>query len=257
MNFPPNPPISIASGSDNFINSRSVRPQQSVWGQQSSQTGSRRGLTPLFTSDLTSSSTVGARRPAASSSPGPYNSTTSPLASTFSSVLSSSNRPGGGRHTSSGSSSSSPFAAFQTGSQQLPSLQSGQSITSPRSRTITPLSHLASPAASNPAAQGGGGGVGGGGAGGGGASRSATYSPSLSGTNVGSPTAFAFDRSATLPSGASSATPGQSSLSKISVAQVLLLLDSISEKEGKAKWDSKADQIRKVSLTISPGYMKL
>jgi CCR4-NOT transcription complex subunit 1 len=41
---------------------------------------------------------------------------------------------------------------------------------------------------------------------------------------------------------------GQSSVSKISVTQVLLLLDSFSDKDGKAKWESKADQIRKVFL---------
>jgi CCR4-NOT transcription complex subunit 1 len=40
---------------------------------------------------------------------------------------------------------------------------------------------------------------------------------------------------------------GQSSLSKISVAQVFLLLDSINEKEGKEKWETKAAQIHKVS----------
>jgi CCR4-NOT transcription complex subunit 1 len=35
-------------------------------------------------------------------------------------------------------------------------------------------------------------------------------------------------------------------LTKISVAQVLLLLDTITEKQGKAKWEVKAEQIKKV-----------
>ena len=51
--------------------------------------------------------------------------------------------------------------------------------------------------------------------------------------------------SSSLPVSASSGS-GQSSLTKISVAQVLLLLDTISEKQGKAKWDIKAEQIKKV-----------
>jgi CCR4-NOT transcription complex subunit 1 len=247
MNFPPNPPSSTASGSDNHSSTRSSRSQQSVWGRPSSQAGTRQGLTPLATSDLSSGTAFSARRPVASNSPGPYSSTTSPLTSTFSSVLSSSNRLSGSRHLSSTSSTGSPLTLFQAGAQQPPSFPSGQSVTSPRSRTVTPLSQLASTASTQSAAQAGGGAAGISSAGGG-ASRSGTYSPSLSGTNIGSPTAYSFDRSTTLPSGASSAAGGQSSLSKISVAQVLLLLDSISEKEGKAKWESKADQIRKVRL---------
>lgn len=42
-------------------------------------------------------------------------------------------------------------------------------------------------------------------------------------------------------------TPTNQSVSKIVVTQVFLLLGSITEKEGKAKWDSQADAIRKVS----------
>jgi CCR4-NOT transcription complex subunit 1 len=247
MNLPPNPPSSTASGSDNYSGTRSGRPQQSVWGRPSSQAGTRQGLTPLATSDLSSGPTFSARRPLASNSPGPYSSTTSPLTSTFSSVLSSSNRLGGSRHLSSTSSTSSPLNLFQAGAQQPPSFPSSQSVTSPRSRTVTPLSQLASTASTQPAAQTGGGAAGYSSAGGG-ASRSGTYSPSLSGNNIGSPTAYSFDRPTTNPPGASSAGGGQSSVSKISVTQVLLLLDTFSDKEGKAKWESKADQIRKVFL---------
>lgn len=247
MNFPPNPPSSIAPSSDKYQNVRSNRPQQSVWGRPPSQAGTRQGLPPLATSDLNSGSAFSARRAATSNSPGPYNNTTSPLTSTFSSVLSSSSRLSGGRHPSSTSSTGPPLTLFQAGAQQPPSHQSGQSVISPRSRTATPLSQLASTASIHSNSQGGGGAVGSNNGGGGG-SRTGTYSPSLSSTYIGSPTAFSFDRNASLTSGASSAPGGQSSLSKISVAQVLLLLDSISEKEGKAKWDSKADQIRKVSV---------
>ena len=245
MNFPPNPPSSIASGSDKYQSARSNRPQQSVWGRPSSQTGTRQGLPPLATSDLNSGTAFSARRATASISPGPFNNTNSPLTSTFSSVLSSSTRNNAPRHPSSTSSTNSPLTLFQAGAQQSSFHQPGHSIISPRSRTVTPLSQLASATSTHSASQGGGGVVGPG-SGGGGGPRSGTYSPSLSSNNIGSPTAFSFDRSATLPSGANSAVGGQSSLSKISVAQVLLLLDSISEKEGKAKCESKADQIRKV-----------
>jgi CCR4-NOT transcription complex subunit 1 len=247
MNFPPNPPSSTASGSDNYSGTRSGRPQQSVWGRPSSQAGTRQGLTPLATADLSSGPTFSARRPVASNSPGPYSSTTSPLTSTFSSVLSASNRLSGSRHLSSTSSTSSPLNLFQAGAQPQSSFLSSQSVTSPRSRTVTPLSQLASTTSTQPAAQTGGGAAGYSSAGGG-ASRSGTYSPSLSGNNLGSPTAYSFDRSTANPTGQSAAGGGQSSVSKISVTQVLLLLDSFSDKEGKAKWESKADQIRKVLL---------
>lgn len=79
-----------------------------------------------------------------------------------------------------------------------------------------------------------------------GISRSAAFSPLLTGNTINSPTGFPSDKAgATATSGANS---GQSSLSKISVAQVFLLLDSINEKEGKEKWETKAAQIHKVFL---------
>lgn len=49
-----------------------------------------------------------------------------------------------------------------------------------------------------------------------------------------------------LPMILSPAATGPSSLSKISATQILLLLDTISEREGKAKWDSKAEKIQKL-----------
>jgi CCR4-NOT transcription complex subunit 1 len=66
----------------------------------------------------------------------------------------------------------------------------------------------------------------------------------LAGTTINSPTGFSSDK-VTAGTGISTS---QSSFTKISVAQVFLLLDSITEKEGKEKWDTKAAQIHKVSL---------
>jgi CCR4-NOT transcription complex subunit 1 len=248
MNSFPSSQFPTAPGSENSSASRAARAQPTAWGASTQQPSSRRGLTPLST-NLNSNSALGPsfRRATAASSPGPQNRPTSPLGSTFSSALTSSNRLGGSRNPSSGSSTSSPWGLFQTGSQQSSSSQPGQSITSPRTRTITPSSHLASNTTSVTPSQGGAGGSGGGGGtsstrGGG------TFSPPLSGTNISSPTGFTSDKPTNLGSGSGQSSTGQSSLSKISVAQVLLLLDSISEKEGKAKWESKADQIRKVCL---------
>lgn len=139
--------------------------------------------------------------------------------------------------------SASPFTSFQAGARQPQSVPAGSNITSPRSRTATPLSHLANATTANSSPQGEPGAGGGGGLSLG--VRSWTYSPSLSGTNLGSPTTAAFDRTSSLPTSAGSGS-GQSSLTKISVTQVLLLLDTITEKQGKAKWETKAEQIKKV-----------
>lgn len=59
---------------------------------------------------------------------------------------------------------------------------------------------------------------------------------------MNSPTGFAPDKPG------SSISSSQSSLAKISIAQVYLLLDSITDKEGKEKWETKAAQIHKVSF---------
>jgi CCR4-NOT transcription complex subunit 1 len=93
----------------------------------------------------------------------------------------------------------------------------------------------------------GGGGSGGGG-GGTGSSRGVAFSPLLSGTTINSPTGFAPDKPGSATSG-SGINSSQSSLTKISIAQVFLLLDSITEKEGKEKWETKAAQIHKVSYS--------
>jgi CCR4-NOT transcription complex subunit 1 len=149
-----------------------------------------------------------------------------------------------GLSSSSQHNKASPFTPFQAGAQQSPSVPAGPSFASPRSGTVTPLSYQANTASVSHSSQGGPGA--GGGAGLSAAGKSRTYSPSLPGTNVGSPTTAGFERTFSLP-GSASSTSGQSSLTKISVAQVLLLLDTITEKQGKAKWETKAEQIKKVS----------
>ena len=237
MSFPPNPPSSTAAGPDKYQSGRQGRPQQSVWGRPSSNAGTRQGLPPIATSDLNSSTAFNSRRPAPSESPASQANITSPLASNFSTALNSTARLNNGRHPSSASSSGPPQSLFQAGGPQQ-SIQSGQGVSSPRSRTVTPLSQLVATASAQSSTQGG--------AGGGGGTRSGTYSPPRSSTGVGSPTGFSFDKTGSLPSGSRSAGGGSSSLASISVAQVSILIDTISEKEGKAKWESKAEQIRKV-----------
>ncbi|KAI5286255.1 hypothetical protein KEM54_006931, partial [Ascosphaera aggregata] len=92
-----------------------------------------------------------------------------------------------------------------------------------------------------------------------GASGAASPSPCGPGPNpavsaLTSPTSGAtsfIERNASSAAGPASASAApssapSSSLSKISVAQVFLLLDSITEKEGKEKWDAKAAQIHKL-----------
>ncbi|KAL4800477.1 CCR4-Not complex component, Not1-domain-containing protein [Aspergillus venezuelensis] len=234
MTFPPPPPSSqssIASGTDNSSSTRPTRSQQSPWGPPVSQSSVRRGLTPL----ATNLSNPSARGPLQTNSPGPGVLTSSPLTSSFSAVLSSSRGHPLGRGVPSPAPTPGPFASYQSGSQQ-PQPLPGQSLSSPKIRAHTPSSgsHLASAAGSIA----GGGGSGGGG-GGTGSTRGATFSPLLS--SVNSPTGFPSDKP-----GSAAAHGSQSSLAKISIAQVFLLLDSITEKEGREKWETKAAQIHKL-----------
>ena len=224
--------ISKSSGSG----TQPVRGQQSAWGLPAPGTSARRGLAPLST-NLGSSSLD-------STAPGRLHNTSSssPFTTSFSSVLNSSNT--NETHRPSLSSSSSNLPTSQAGSLQA---QAGQSLLSPRSRAITPSSNIqsaSSAAASTTASQFGGGGS----SGGGGNLRAQTFSPSLPPYSLNSPTSNTFDRSPYTASNSSSAASGQSSVSKIVVTQVFLLLGSITEKEGKAKWDSQAEAIRKVCL---------
>ncbi|EKV05850.1 Ccr4-Not transcription complex subunit (NOT1), putative [Penicillium digitatum] len=220
MTFPPPHPSaqsSIASGTDK---SSSTRTDIGAWGRSVSQSGARRGLTPLATNISSAAPATASRGLDAGlgvSTP-----------SSFSAVLSSARGLSGGspKHTS------SPFTSLQSGSQQH-----AATLSSPKFRAHTPSigSHLASATGSTP----GGGGTGGGG-GGPGSSRG-VFSPLSSGTTVNSPTGFASDKP-----GSTAAHSSQSSLTKISIAQVFLLLDSITEKEGKEKWETKAAQIHKL-----------
>ncbi|KAL8969202.1 MAG: hypothetical protein Q9183_002107 [Haloplaca sp. 2 TL-2023] len=237
MTFPPPHPAaqnSIASASPKTSGVRQLKSQQSAWGLPPPGTSARRGLTPLST-DLGSSSLESSNRPPSN------NASTSPFTSTFSSVLSSTNRGNSKRATN----SASPHSAYpplQSGSQQA---QVTPSLLSPRSRAITPSSstYLPSSAAASSTASQGGGGSGGGGGG----SRSQTFSPSLPQQNISSPTSTTFDRSTgQIQSSSSLGLSGSSSVSKIVVTQVFILLGSITEKEGKAKWDSQAEAIRKL-----------
>ncbi|KAJ5239814.1 CCR4-Not complex component N.t1.c1 C-terminal [Penicillium chermesinum] len=218
MTFPPPHPSaqsSIASGTDK---SSSNRPEIGAWGRSASQSGIRRGLTPLAT-NLSSAPSASSRGLDA----GPGVSTPS----SFSAVLSSSRGLSGG----SPKPAHSPFTAL-AGSQQQ-----AQSLSSPKFRAHTPSagSYFASTTSS---ITGGGGSRGGGGPG---SSRGIAFSPLSSGTTVNSPTGFASDKP-----GSAAAHSSQSSLTKISIAQVFLLLDSITEKEGKEKWETKAAQIHKL-----------
>ena len=245
MNFNP-PPSGTQNSSISSQNQNSgvrpVRAQQSAWGPPAPGASSRRGLTPLATT-LTSSSTDPARTKNTSSP--------SPFTSTFSSVLNSSAHNDNHRANLSSPFSSSPFPTLQSGSQQGPA---SQLLLSPGSRTITPSSNtqtVSSAAGSTTASQVGGGG---GSAGGGSSGRSQTFSPPLSQHSLTSPTANNFERAAFSGSALSPATSGQSSVSKIVATQIFLLLGSITEKEGRAKWDSQAEAIRKVRRTRHRAY---
>lgn len=247
MTFPPPPPSaqsSIASGTDKSSSSSSSKPtrsHQSAWGSTTSQPNARRGLTPLATSNLSSFPSTGSRGPSQSGSPGPTASTSSPLNSSFSAVLSSARGLPGNRNGPSPASTPSPFTSLQSGLQQHHHI--GQPLSSPKFRAHTPS--LGSHLASAPGNVAGGGGSGGGG-GGTGSSRGVAFSPLLAGTTVNSPTGLPSEKPGSAAPGSAAAHASQSSLTKISIAQVFLLLDSITEKEGKEKWETKAAQIHKV-----------
>lgn len=237
MTFPPPHPSAQNSIASSTTKSSGVRPltrtQQSAWGLPGSVAGAGRGLTPLST-DLSSDS---ASRPRNTLS-------ASPFLPSFSSVVNSSPGASHSRNNFSAlSSSNTPFPPLQTGSQQA---SSNQQISSPRIKNITPSSQsglVSSAAAPSTAIQGGGGGIGGGGGG----SRNQTFSPSLTQPSLSSPTSNTFERATFTGSGSSSAVSGSTSVSKIVVTQVFLLLGSITEKEGKGKWESQAEAIHKVS----------
>ena len=242
MSFPPpSAQSSIASGADKSSSSRSTRPQQFIWGSSASQPNSRRGLTPLATSNFSTSGWASPRGLPQTSSPGPGSGSSTSISSSLSSTypavqfatrFGSSNYPTGGRNAPSPASTPAPFSSLHHSTLQQHQ-QSGQSVSSPKVRAHTPSSIPSLTSATTSVTGGGGTGGGGGGTG---PSRGAAFSPSSSGRTVNSPTGFPSDRG------------NPSSLAKISIAQVFLLLDSITDKEGKEKWETKASQIHKVSI---------
>jgi len=236
---------SLGSSSDKQPPNRQPRLSQFAWGQSSTSGGNQRGFPPLATASL-HAATAGVTRRDLPLSESDQSSTISPPTANFPPLLAtSSGRFGSQRATPPGSShSNSPVTILQAGAYQQPSFPL-RSVTSPRSRTITPSQSSNTSAAGNFPQAGPGAGGGGGGHSTSG-TRSGAYSPSLIGTGVNSPTGVNFERSPSISSNVSSSATGPSSLSKISATQVLLLLDTISEKEGKAKWDIKADKIRKL-----------
>ena len=235
MNFNPPPSDAQKASTSSKTSSsglRLVKGQPSAWGQAAPGSSTRRGLTPISTTTDPSSDL---NRKTNASSPSHFSSAFPPIPNSLPSQDA----------TRGHSSSASAFPPLQTGFQQI---SQAHSILSPRSRTITPSSNTQSApsaATSTTASQvGGGGGSGGGGA----LNRSQTFSPPLSHNSIVSPTSGTFDRSNYSGSASSSATAGQSTVTRIVDTQIFLLLGSISEKEGKAKWESQAEQIRNVSI---------
>jgi CCR4-NOT transcription complex subunit 1 len=162
----------------------------------------------------------------------------SPATSSFPSLPSSSARHVGSRKSSAASSTSAPFSPAHAG-QQPPV---GQLLSS-RSRTITSQqpSQLASAAAAGSASSSGGGAS---------VSRLVRASPSQStSSTVGSPSTSANP---------SSASAHNQNLSRIVIAQVFLLLSQfgpVKDDKDRTKWETQAEQIRKVRVMHSfPRY---
>ncbi|KAI9844771.1 MAG: hypothetical protein M1837_005304 [Sclerophora amabilis] len=254
MTLPPSQPLqnSIVTGKTDEPGARSNPPHQTT-SRPGARSGAlfseshRRILSPISTSSSAASVASSTRGGTQSGHQNPP-STASPFTQSFSSVLSSSGRDNRSRQNSSPSSSTTPVLPLQSGVQQL---NSPQLLSSPRSRVTTPTSQAYQPssaAASTTVSQGGGGGS----SGGGGPSRIATFSPSLSQSNVTSPHSPSSNLNISTSSAAgnnnnNSINGNQAGqLSKIVIAQVFLLLSTIKEDKDKTKWDSQADQIRKL-----------
>ena len=137
----------------------------------------------------------------------------------------------------------SPLHTVQAGANQQSSSFAGRSFTSPRSRAISPLSASGVTPTWTQSSSGAAGGGGGGGINSG--LRTGTYSPSIPGTGLNSPTSFKFERSSSISSNPA-AISGTSSASKISATQIVLLVDTITEKKGKAEWEFKAEIIKRL-----------
>lgn len=238
MTFPSPPPStqnSVPAPTTRRPSVQLLRTQQSAWGLPSTTVSAGRGLTPLST-DLSSSAIDSSSRPSRTTS------SASPFAQSFSSVVNPSGNASYLRHSSSlASPSISSFPPLQAGSQQAPT---ASAILSPRSRAITPASQsglVSSNTAPGTASQ-----AGGANSAGGSLTRNQTFSPAGLPHGLTSPVSATFDRSPHTSSSAFSNASGSSSVSKIVITQLFLLLGSITEKEGKVKWDSQAEAIRKV-----------
>lgn len=211
---PHNPPT---SGNDTSSGPTPQRPQQLVWGPASSQqqTG-RRGLTPIST---TFSSNPPRPNSSSQISRNPWSPVTQNQPASQASSLRQTAR------SSSISSNSSPFSPPLAGQQP----QSQNLL-----RTIASSTNSQGAPSATAATQGGNLA----GNSGGGNSRLARASPSLQQNSFGSTT----PASGFAPQNA--ANSGQ--LSKIVIAQIFLLLSTITTEDKDKKWADKVDQLRKV-----------
>lgn len=233
MTFRPSHPAakdSNASNEDQSSGLRPVRGQQSAWGLPAP----RQGLTPLSTTlNSALDSPLSVRN---SSSPSSFTSGFPPIVNPHAQVESP-------RSANLSFSSRSSFPSLQSGSRQG---HPSQLSLASQSRAITPSSNpqsASSAAASATASQAGGGGS----AGSGGSSRNQTFSP----PPLTSPISNNFDRSTYSGRNPSSNSASQSSVSKIVDTQIFILLGSITEKEGKAKWEAQAKNLRQVRCNLT------
>ena len=235
MTFPSPLPPSQNSASSSTARRPSVqllRTQQSAWGLPNTTTSAGRGLTPLST-DLGPSTLDTSNRPLRTAS------SASPFTHSFSSVVNPSGNVNQPRTSSSITSPSiSSFPPLQSGGHQVPA-----SLSSPRSRAATPASQPALGSFTAPivnTSQAGGSSTGGG------LSRSQTFSPAGPSGNLKSPISATFERSPQIGSNTFPNVAGSTAIVKIVITQLYLLLGSITEKEGKEKWESQAESVYKV-----------
>jgi hypothetical protein len=228
----------------------SSSPAQPVWGQLPRVLNAQGSVTPLAISNLSfAAGSTETRRYQQSSDTTTHASSIAnfpPLGANTTARFSSSRRS----TPPTPFQSSNPIQNLQAGAIQHSSSLNNRPFSSPRSRTISPLQSAGGSASfthQGPGAAGGGGGFTS-------RPRSGAYSPSLTGSGVGSPTAPKYERSSSVSSNPGSATSAQSSFSKISATQIVLLVDTITEKKGKAEFESKVEKINKVCIEQSVSY---
>jgi len=217
MTSSPKPPDPYITGNERASGPTPQRPQQLSWGPPANQVqGGRRGLTPISTSFNSNSQRGG------SSSQSPRNPWSPSAAGTGSGTTVLTRSVGRSPSISSSGSRFSPPNVSQATSQVGSNLRS---ITSGYSQSIpsTVTSH--------------GTGLTGGTSGS--ASRLSRGSPSISQSSV-------LVSSSVLANATAQTGNQTGSLSKIVVAQLVLLLSTIKEDKDRAKWESQVDQIRKV-----------